>query len=513
MTNRTPTRRRIRRSSGYPELTDAMIERFTETAKQISESIAKDQTREMVLDPKIINTLKYVERFVSKNRLIVYGGTALNAVLPPKDQFYSTEYDLPDWDFFSDDPVKHAITIADDVHKNTGSETFVTTAAHHGTYKVYADGVSIADITHVDSELLDVLRKHALTRDNILYSGPDYLRMAAYLELSRPRGQVERWEKVMKRLSLLNRAHPIQIRDHKPTRPELSKSVRTAVLRALVNLQDTRKKEDEEFAFIGPECVDLLRRSIGRDGRKRAPEFSIPRYAMYPMLISPNPKKTLRRITRTLGEEDGVLSDGTKIHTVTRQGRGEFLPDSYEVRIGKKGPIACFIIGTSNGCQSVYRIESRVPSSDGKRTQKVLIASIESCLYMFLSIRFAKVLPVSASAILKICDKLVHLHYKALLLDEKPILPLPTECVGDQETLNDMRKERRREITNLSKQRGWKTSAEYYLWNIRYNGGDDKLHNTIYRALETYKRENAGSDTKKTRTKQKTLRRKKTRNV
>lgn len=478
------TLRKSRKSPGYSILTDEMIEQFTEITKRISESIAKDQTREMILDPKIINTLKYVESFVSKHRLVVYGGTALNAVLPLKDRFYSPEYDLPDWDFFSDNPVHHAIAIADEVHKKTGSETFVTTAAHHGTYKVYADGVSIADITHVDTELLEVLRTHSLKRDNILYSGPDYLRMAAYLELSRPRGQVDRWEKVMKRLSLVNRAHPIQTRDYKTIKPELSRPIRTSILRELVALQGQRRKGEEEFAFFGPECIDLVRRSVGRDGRKRAPEFSVPRYGLYPMLLSATPHNTVRRVVSALKTKDILGEDGT-IDFTKHEGRGEFLPSFYEIRLGKKGPIMCLVIGTSNGCQSVYRIPARVPIENGsKKTTEIVIASIESCLYMFLSIRFSKILPVPASAILKMCDTLVHLHYRAFIEMKEPILPLPTKCIGAQETLYDMRKERQKALKKIFKKRGWKSSSEYYLWNIRYTGGDESLRNTILRALK-----------------------------
>lgn len=495
------TLRRSTKGVRYSELTNAMIERFAETAKHISETIAKDQTKEMILDPKIINTLQHVENFVSKHRLVVYGGTALNAILPPKDQFYSTEYDLPDWDFFSDDPVRHAITIADEVHAKTESDTFVTTAAHHGTYKVYADGVSIADITQVDTELLDVLRKHALKRDNILYSGPDYLRMAAYLELSRPRGQVDRWEKVMKRLSLVNRAYPIQTREYKAIKPELAKPTRVAVLRELVALQGERKKGEEEFAFFGPECVDLVRRSVGRDGRRRPPEFTVSRRGLYPMLLSATPKNTLRRVLKRFREKTDIIGTTGTVESVIRKGRGEFLPPFYEIRLGNKGPILCLLVGTSNGCQSVYHITARVPTENGgKKTQDVVLASIESCLYMFLSIRFARMLPVPASAILKICDILVHLHYKAFMEKKEPILPLPTQCIGIQETLHDMRKERRRELNKLFQTRGWKSSAEYYVWNIRYNGGDEKLRNTILRALKNPIKETTPSKTLKQKT-------------
>ena len=45
---------------------------------------------------------------------------------------------------------------------------------------------------------------------NIFYCPPNYLRMAMYLELSRPDGDVSRWEKVLKRLTLLNKHYPMK---------------------------------------------------------------------------------------------------------------------------------------------------------------------------------------------------------------------------------------------------------------------------------------------------------------
>ena len=42
-----------------------------------------------------------------------------------------------------------------------------------------------------------------------MYSPPNFLRMLMYLELSRPAGNVSRWEKVLKRLTLLNKNYPL----------------------------------------------------------------------------------------------------------------------------------------------------------------------------------------------------------------------------------------------------------------------------------------------------------------
>ena len=52
----------------------------------------------------------------SKNNLICYGGMAINNILPKRDQFYSNT-EFPDYDFFSNDALKHAKELANIYYK------------------------------------------------------------------------------------------------------------------------------------------------------------------------------------------------------------------------------------------------------------------------------------------------------------------------------------------------------------------------------------------------------------
>ena len=58
----------------------------------------------MINDPLIKEIISIVEKFIIDNQLICYGGTAINNILPIKDQFYDKSSELPDYDFFSPDP-------------------------------------------------------------------------------------------------------------------------------------------------------------------------------------------------------------------------------------------------------------------------------------------------------------------------------------------------------------------------------------------------------------------------
>ena len=62
----------------------------------------------------------------------------------------------------------------------------------------------------MDPALFKAITRDAIVKKGIRYAPPDFLRMAMYLELSRPDGDVSRWEKVQKRLTLLNTHYPLK---------------------------------------------------------------------------------------------------------------------------------------------------------------------------------------------------------------------------------------------------------------------------------------------------------------
>ena len=100
--------------------------------------------------------------------------------------------------------------LADIYYKNNYQEVEAKAGMHAGTFKVFVNFIPVADITQLDSTIFKNLKKDSLVRENIFYAPPDYLRMSMYLELSRPDGDVSRWEKVLKRLLLLNKNYPLE---------------------------------------------------------------------------------------------------------------------------------------------------------------------------------------------------------------------------------------------------------------------------------------------------------------
>jgi hypothetical protein len=162
-----------------------------------------------VNSPDVQNIINIVEDFIKRKNLICYGGTAINNILPEEDQFYNKDVEIPDYDFFSYDALNDAKELSDIYYQKGFMDVEAKSGQHHGTYKVFVNYIAVADITYLPKGIFNVLKKDALRVGGVLYAPPNFLRMSMYLELSRPAGDITRWEKVLKRLLLLNKNYKI----------------------------------------------------------------------------------------------------------------------------------------------------------------------------------------------------------------------------------------------------------------------------------------------------------------
>ena len=165
--------------------------------------------KRVVNSDDIKKMIAIVEDFIKVKNLICYGGTAINNILPIEDQFYDKDVEIPDYDFFTPDALNDAKELANIYYKNGYTDVEAKSGQHHGTYKVFVNFIPVADLTQFPKEIYNALKKDAIRVSGILYAPPNFLRMSMYLELSRPAGDTSRWEKVVKRLTLLNKNHPL----------------------------------------------------------------------------------------------------------------------------------------------------------------------------------------------------------------------------------------------------------------------------------------------------------------
>ena len=178
--------------------------------KQASELAQRKTDYASAHDDHILRAIEVVEEFLRKKHRLCYGGQAINAHLPAKYKFYNPEFSIPDYDFFTPSPEDDITLIIKDLRKAGFTDIAAREGMHEGTIKIYVEYIPVADITQIDPKLYRILSKREYRNDGISYLDVNSLRMLMYLELSRPRGEVGRWEKVFERLMLLNEFSPIK---------------------------------------------------------------------------------------------------------------------------------------------------------------------------------------------------------------------------------------------------------------------------------------------------------------
>lgn len=150
-----------------------------------------------------------VEEYIKKHGRKLYGGSALNMLLPQKHKIYKRDT-LPDYDFFSPDPWNDAIKISDLLYKAGYKYTEAKSGIHKGTFKVFADFLPIADITYLPEDLYD--KVPTIKKQKFKVVSPAYIQMTLYNIISKPIESPIRWPKVAFRQKLLEQWAPPKYR-------------------------------------------------------------------------------------------------------------------------------------------------------------------------------------------------------------------------------------------------------------------------------------------------------------
>lgn len=390
--------------------------------------------------------ISIVENFMRDNEYICYGGTAINNILPEDDQFYNKSLEMPDYDFFSVNAMEDSKALADTYLRNGYTEVEAKSGVHFGTYKVYVNFIPVADITQLSDVFFKSLKKDSMKINGILYASPLFLRMSLYLELSRPKGDVSRWEKILNRLILLNKHYPLKRMEcyNKKIRREFEKRPKGYSENKIYDLvKDALIREG--VVFFGGYAVSLYSKYMKKyfkNVMKNSADFDV---------LSQTPEKTAKYVEQEL-KEYGVMNAKIRKHI----GLDELIPEHYEVLINKETVL--FVYGTS-GCSSYNEIVV-----DNK---KVKIASIETILHLYLTFIFSDKPYHDKERLLCIAQFLFVLQEKNRLNQMGLLKRFSTYCYGDQDTLITIRNRKTKKFKELSKNKK-KNRREYDRWFLKY---------------------------------------------
>lgn len=419
---------------------------------------AVDETEELQKQ-KISNSddikqmIQILEDFLIKKKLICYGGTAINNILPKYAQFYNRDIEVPDYDFFSKNAMEDAKELADIFYNAGYLETEAKSGVHKGTYKVFVNYIPMADITQLHPDLYNSIEKDVITVAGIKYAPPNYLRMSMFLELSRPAGDVSRWEKVFKRLTLLNKFYPL-----KPSfdceKVDFQRKTET------VSPEDTERIYyilrdsfiEQGVVFFGGYASSLYSKYMGkpqRDFIKKIPDFDI----------------LAEDIDRTsLIIQERLFANGfTNIHSIEHESIDDVIPRHIEIKIGKETiaflftPVACHNYNT-------IRIQDK----------EINIATIDTMLSFYLAFIYADKPYFETDRILCMAQYLFDVEQKNRLEQKGLLKRFSISCYGKQPTLETMRAEKADKFRELADKRN---SKEWNEWFFKYSPNQTKPSN------------------------------------
>ena len=431
------------------------------------------QGKKNVNSPEVKNIIGIVETFLKKKELICYGGTAINNILPKQDQFYNKDVEIPDYDFYSHNALHDAKELADIYNSNGFQEVEAKAGQHHGTYKVFVNFIPVADITYIPKELFNSIKKDSIKIAGILYSPPNLLRMNMYLELSRPAGDTSRWEKVLKRLTLLNKHYPLTA--HKCYDIEFQRHMSSNNRSEEIYKTVQNTLMDQDVVFFGGYALSLYSQYMPKKTRRKLesiPDFDV---------LSEDPEMTSQIIKERLHDID--VKD---VKIIKRPGIGETIAPNYEIQIGKD---TIAFIYEPMACHS-YNIINK----DG---YKIKIATIDTLLSFWLAFLYADRPYYDKDRILCMATYLFKVQEKNRLAQKGLLRRFSINCTGHQETIEEMRSQKAKKFIELKNK---KNSKEYEEWFLRYRPSD-KAEKKKTKSSKKYKNKKTNKKESKNKTK------------
>lgn len=410
------------------------------------------QGRKVANSPEIKRIIGIVETFLRKKQLICYGGTAINNILPKQDQFYNKDVEIPDYDFYSSNALNDAKELVDLYVSNGFQEVEGKSGQHHGTYKVFVNFIPVADITYIPKDLFNSIKKEAVKVAGILYSPPNLLRMNMFLELSRPAGDISRWEKVLKRLTLLNKNYPLSAKQcatvefqRQMADSEYANNIYENVQRTLI---------DQGVVFFGGYALSMYSQYMPKNLRhklEKIPDFDV---------LSEEPMLTAQIVKERLSD---INVKDVKI--IKRPGVGEVIAPHYEIKVGKD---TIAFIYQPLACHSYNVVK------DGGYDVK--IATIDTMLSFWLAFLYANRPYYDKDRILCMAKYLFDVQEKNRLAQKGLLRRFSINCMGHQETVEEMRAEKAEKYNELKDK---KKSEEYEEWFLRYRPAETKETNEV----------------------------------
>jgi len=398
----------------------SQLEALTQFQEEAQQKIDFDSAH----NSEVLKSIEVVETFLRRTGRICYGGQAINAHLPTKYKFYDPKYNIPDYDFFTPDQEGDIKELVKDLREAGFSEISDREGMHKGTMKIYVNYIPVADITVIDERLNALLVERHFENNGISYMDANTLRLLMYLELSRPKGEVARWNKVYERLLLLNEFSP----------SKHCQSFQKRFPRGLLSTKEVDAVMDfviqEHRVLAGADLNGFYKHSFG----SKIPSAKWLLNAQQPLFFySPDLAADSKHFTYELQHTSTQKTYITKVEAVG----GDLIP---QMTIFLRRDVPFLVIISESACHSYYN----VPLEGNKYLR---IATIDTLVTLFFGLSLLKYKFTSLRALECLANELVEISYRAR---SKPdLFPFPfisLVCSGHQKGLPSLIREKVKRI-------------------------------------------------------------------
>jgi hypothetical protein len=395
-----------------------------------------EQYQYIEITDKIKDILYILEDHLRSPDYICYGGTAINNILPKKDQFYDYEHEIPDYDVFCKNALDRVKEIANKYHRKGYTNILAKSGVHVGTYKLYVEKIQILDITQLDPIIYDHIYGDCIKVSGIHYAPPNFLRQSMYLELSSPAGEIKRWEKVLKRLNLLNKNYPLEL-------PKECSNKKNSIEESKIYKIVKQELIDQEVVFIGAYADSLYSKFMPKDKQeklKHITDFDV---------LSKDPYKTINILKKTL-----EMEDIKHIKIIKHPSVGELIKDHYELKVDNES--LCFVYEPF-ACHSYNEIKMN--------DDTIKIGTIDTLLTFYLMFIYVGRPYYDLNRILCVSHLLFNLQQHNRLNQKGILKRFSVSCYGKQHSLQDIIDHKSEMFEKLKNQ---KNSREYETYFLKY---------------------------------------------
>lgn len=380
-----------------PSKIDKIIHRIEKIVEQKADEIENNnyQKYKTIFDMTI--------RFLQKKELLLYGGFAINELMPASLKIYKKNT-LPDIDFFTYKP-KEIATYLVKQFRNAGYDTSsFSEALHPGTFKVFVHGLQVADITGVSKTAFQRLSKDSVKgASGLPIVDPQYLRMTLHVLMSQAIDS-HRWPKVFARLISFYKIYP-------PKKCVAPNSEPKPLPRGLLD-DIYRIVEKEKYVVFGANELKLMLHD------HEAHNHSMPPLQM---ITDPDPEHVATYILKQIPSFD------LHVHVYKKD---DFVPKHVIIKYG------------SQYVAAIYQADACITFND---LRGLRVASIHTMLRMYLAMTFSDYRHFKnfADDLECITSSLSYLQQTLSKHKQKRILKeFITECYGTQPGLVTMRREK-----------------------------------------------------------------------